>query len=235
MDAITRAFWWGHDLGVRKMHLLNLDNICTPKKDGGIGLKKFSIMNQVMLAKQYWRISHNPQSFISRTFKARYFPRSSIHDWSGHDIPLDHPPWYPLQTDNPNFRFGTVVDLIDCTSHTWKPGLVRTVYLPQCAYNLLHRDSTSFNENRSRQHNVHLASWKLVWKMGVPLKKKAKRCGFAYEAINMQETALFHGASTCTYDSTFNAIQEAKVIAAMKARNLGFTHVLFLSDNKRST
>ena len=52
---------------------------------------------------------------------------------SGHDIPLDHPPWYPLQTDhlnNPNFRFGTVVDLIDCTSHTWKPGLVIAVYLP---------------------------------------------------------------------------------------------------------
>ena len=90
MDAITRAFWWGHDLGVRKMHLLNWDIICTPKKDGGIGLKKFSLMNQVMLAKQYWRISHNPQSFISRTFKARYFPRSSIHDCK----PKSHHSWF---------------------------------------------------------------------------------------------------------------------------------------------
>lgn len=53
MDAITRAFWWGHDQGVRKMHLVNWDNICKPKKEGDLGLKKFSLVNQAMLAKQY--------------------------------------------------------------------------------------------------------------------------------------------------------------------------------------
>lgn len=55
-------------------------------------------------------------------------------------IPLDHPAWYPLQTDhlnNPNFRSGTVVDLIDCTSHTWKPGLVRAVHPPQVSSEIL--------------------------------------------------------------------------------------------------
>lgn len=75
----------------------------------------------------------------------------------------------------------------------------------------------------------------MIIKVAGARKKKAKRYGFAYEAINLQGTILFHGVSTCAADSTFNAIQEAMVIAAMKARNLGFTHVLFLSDNKRST
>lgn len=34
MDAITKAFWWGHDLGVRKLHIINWDTICRPTKRG---------------------------------------------------------------------------------------------------------------------------------------------------------------------------------------------------------
>ena len=56
MDAIFRAFWWGYDPNTRKMHLLNWDKICRPRREGGLGLKKFSMMNQSMLAKQFWRI-----------------------------------------------------------------------------------------------------------------------------------------------------------------------------------
>lgn len=245
MDEITRAFWWGHDSGVRKMHLINWDRVCNPKRDGGMGLKKFSLINQAMLVKQYWRISQNPHSLISRTFKARYFPRGTIHDskpkahhswfwgniissknnklkegkWligSGHDIPLDHLAWYPLQADqlnNPNFRFGIVANLIDYSSHNWKAGLVRAVYSPQvsseilrtpiskvgvspdilvwkhsssgnynvnCAYNLLHRGSSNFNEFHSRQHNDHTAFWNVVWKVGVPLKV----CNFVWRLLH---------------------------------------------------
>ena len=46
----------------------------TLNREGGIGLKKFSLVNQAMLAKQFWRISHNPQSLVAKTFKAEYFP-----------------------------------------------------------------------------------------------------------------------------------------------------------------
>lgn len=88
---------------------------------------------------------------------------------------------------------------------------------------------------QARTQQCFQGSWQLIINVAGARKKKAKRCGFAYEAINMQGTVLFHGASTCTSDSAFSAIQEAMVIAAMKARNLGFTHVLFLNDNKRST
>ena len=31
MDSIVNAFWWGHDLGVRKLHLMNWNKICQPK------------------------------------------------------------------------------------------------------------------------------------------------------------------------------------------------------------
>lgn len=53
-------------------------------------MKKFSLMNQAMLAKQYWRINQNSQSFISKTFKPKYFPRSSIHGC----LPKPHRPWF---------------------------------------------------------------------------------------------------------------------------------------------
>lgn len=57
MDSIVRAFWWGHELGEHKLHLIKWDQLCQPKRNGGLGIKKFSLMNQAMLAKQYWRIT----------------------------------------------------------------------------------------------------------------------------------------------------------------------------------
>ena len=104
-DSIVNAFWWGHDLGVRKLHLLNWNKICYPKSWGGLGLKKFNLMNQAMLAKQYWRISQNPNSLVARTFKAKYFLRGSIQDCS----PKSHQSWIwrnIIKFDNPKLREG---------------------------------------------------------------------------------------------------------------------------------
>ena len=56
MNSIVRAFWWGHAHGVKKLHSLNWNKICYPKSWEGLGLKRFNLMNQAMLAKQYWRI-----------------------------------------------------------------------------------------------------------------------------------------------------------------------------------
>ena len=89
---------------------------------GGLGLKKFSLINQAMISKQYWRIQNSPTSLLTKTLKAKYFPRScfqdykpkSHHSWiwknvttpqfsslnhgqwligNGHQIPLTHPSW----------------------------------------------------------------------------------------------------------------------------------------------
>lgn len=160
MDSFSRSFWWGHELEVRKVHLLNWDEICKPKSKGGLGLKKFSLTNQALVAKQFWRINHNPQSLIARALKAKYFPRCSIHNctpkphhswisrgiinqrnpklkegrWGigkGSDISLTHQAWYPCSTqnlNNPNVQTKTVADLINHSTGTWKPDLVRAMY-----------------------------------------------------------------------------------------------------------
>lgn len=158
LDAITRAFWWDHDQGFRKLHLVNWDKICMSKDEGGLGQKKFSLINQTMLAKQFWRIHHNPHSLLAKTFKAKYFPRCTIHEctpkphqswfwrniikhdniklkegkwWVGKglDIPLNHPGWYLAQNlHNSLLPTSTVADLIDHNSCSWKPDLVRALY-----------------------------------------------------------------------------------------------------------
>ena len=123
MDSIIRAFWWGHDCGENKLHLINWDRVSQPKKFGGLGIKKFKHMNQAMLHKQYWRISQNPQLLLAKTFKARYFLAGTIQDckskphyswvwrsiiqqenhllkkgrWrvgNGYSIPLNHRSWF---------------------------------------------------------------------------------------------------------------------------------------------
>ena len=88
MDCIAR-FWWGNEPGARKLHLLNWDTICCPRKAGGLGIKKFGTMNKAMLAKQYWRMVHNPNSLLAQTFKPKYFPRTSILDCN----PKPHHSW----------------------------------------------------------------------------------------------------------------------------------------------
>lgn len=82
LDFIVRYFWWGHDHGVKKMHLLHWDKICRNIYEGGLGLKKFGLMNQSLLAKQFWRINQYPQSLLAKALKLKYFPRCSIQGCS---------------------------------------------------------------------------------------------------------------------------------------------------------
>lgn len=53
-------------------------HLCTPKKLGSLDFRKLKGFNMAMLRKQGWRLIQNPNSLISRVFKARYFPRTYL-------------------------------------------------------------------------------------------------------------------------------------------------------------
>lgn len=53
-------------------------HLCRSKLDGGMSFRDVSIMNDVMLAKQFWRMVENPRSLVAIFFKAKYAKNADI-------------------------------------------------------------------------------------------------------------------------------------------------------------
>jgi hypothetical protein len=48
------------------------------KNQGGLGFRDLVIFNKAFLAKQVWRLMHNPNSLPACIFKSNYYPRCYI-------------------------------------------------------------------------------------------------------------------------------------------------------------
>lgn len=49
-----------------------------PKEAKGLGFQDFTSFNKALLAKQSWRLWHQPDTLVSQIMKAKYYPGSSI-------------------------------------------------------------------------------------------------------------------------------------------------------------
>ena len=76
--------------------------------------------------------------------------------------------------------------------------------------------------------------WQLIIKVVAARVKKFIRSGFAYEAKSMQTDVVLQGIASCTGIVVSITIQEAMIKVALKARSLGFNHILFLCDSRRA-
>ncbi|XP_058756815.1 uncharacterized protein LOC131630038 [Vicia villosa] len=75
IEKMLNSFWWGHKRGSAKgIHWLSWDRLSMPKNVGGMGFKNLSAFNYAMLSKQAWSLMKNPNTLVSRLYKARYFP-----------------------------------------------------------------------------------------------------------------------------------------------------------------
>lgn len=196
MDATIRNFWWGHDSNSRKLHLVGWDGICNAKEKGGLGFRKFSTLNQAMLAKQFLRIQNSPNSLLARTYKAKYYPRNTLkeskpkphHSWtwrsitkpkcanlqqgrwivgSGQQILLTHLDWFQTSTHklrDVNLLNGTMADLMDSNSKSWKCDLIRSLYPYPTRKEILNTLITKIEGNPN----------KLVWKHSSSREYRAK-------------------------------------------------------------
>lgn len=60
------------------MHWIGWEKLVSPKVGGGLGFRDLHSFNMAMLAKQAWRLLHNPTSLGARLLKAKYYPNSSV-------------------------------------------------------------------------------------------------------------------------------------------------------------
>ncbi|KAF7833177.1 ribonuclease H [Senna tora] len=154
-DSLLARFFWGSDRQRNKPHMLNWEAICKPINLGGLGVKSFSEFNQVVLAKQIWRIIAHSKTLLSQIMRAKCgttdsaigfkCPQTTSKQWkdifsakevvlshlkwqvgTGHDIPLNHAYW-PTPTNSIDNSVNRVSDLV-ATNHRWNKALVHQVY-----------------------------------------------------------------------------------------------------------
>jgi hypothetical protein len=75
--AMISQYWWSQQ-DRDKMHWLSWSLIKQPKYVGGMGFRDLYAFNIAMLAKQGWRLLHNPDSLCGQILRAKYFPDGNI-------------------------------------------------------------------------------------------------------------------------------------------------------------
>lgn len=81
LDRVSRDFLWGSTTEKRKQHLLGWEKICLPKTQGGLGIRKTSLMNKALLAKVGRRMRHDATSLSARVVRSKY-QVGDVHDQS---------------------------------------------------------------------------------------------------------------------------------------------------------
>lgn len=77
LNSVIGAFWWENGESGGKIHWGSWDKLTAPKGCGGLGFRDFESFNCALLAKQYWRMISNPETFWASILKGLYFPNGS--------------------------------------------------------------------------------------------------------------------------------------------------------------
>ena len=78
INAIIRKFRWGCKEGQRKPAWVSWEVMTRPKYLGGLGFRDLELFNLALLARQAWRVLHDPTSLSPRILKASYYPNTEF-------------------------------------------------------------------------------------------------------------------------------------------------------------
>ncbi|CAN1753238.1 Putative ribonuclease H protein At1g65750 [Linum perenne] len=77
IDKRIRNFIWGSSDEGRKIHLVNWDQICTPKEAGGLGLRQARYLNLAYMTKLAFLCFQKPDLLWVRVLQGKYFKDSA--------------------------------------------------------------------------------------------------------------------------------------------------------------
>ncbi|CAN0899341.1 Putative ribonuclease H protein At1g65750 [Linum grandiflorum] len=72
IDRKIRDFIWGSGDGVRKLHNINLETVCKPKRLGGLGLRSAREMNMAFLMKVEWGLLTRRDELWAKVLLSKY-------------------------------------------------------------------------------------------------------------------------------------------------------------------
>ncbi|KAL5858823.1 hypothetical protein ACOSQ4_000119 [Xanthoceras sorbifolium] len=93
LDKVNRDFLWGHTVDKKTVHLVNWRTVCTPKGNGGLGIKSTKLMNQSLLAKAGWRILQGDKGVWSQLLTCKYLNNANLLTPGDSDKPVCSNTW----------------------------------------------------------------------------------------------------------------------------------------------
>ena len=72
LEKIQREFLWSGGSLAKKTHLVNWKTVCTEKKKGGLGLRRFSILNKALMCKWCWRFANERDSLWRKVIRSKF-------------------------------------------------------------------------------------------------------------------------------------------------------------------
>jgi hypothetical protein len=72
IEKLQHQFLWGGISEEFKFHLVNLMKVCTPIKEGGLGIRNLIVFNRALLGKWLWRYGVERDAWWRVAVEARY-------------------------------------------------------------------------------------------------------------------------------------------------------------------
>ncbi|XP_031126953.1 uncharacterized protein LOC116029190 [Ipomoea triloba] len=72
IDKICRNFLWGHSEDTRKIHIVSWAEVCKPRDEGGLGLRRARDFNMAFLTKLGWQMLTNETKLWVQVMKEKY-------------------------------------------------------------------------------------------------------------------------------------------------------------------